>query len=129
MTVSVTVAERMAWARRSCDSLVIICAKPLPSLPSKLPAGIRTLSKNSSDVSCALHAELFQVPAAPEAGPVALDNEQRDTFCPGVAVRLGRKHDKVAELAIGNKYLLPLMTKSSPSRTARVLIAFRSLPA
>ena len=53
ITVSATVAERMACARRSCASLVIISSKPLPSSPSMADAGTRRSSKNSSEVSCA----------------------------------------------------------------------------
>src|SRR4030095_14069605 len=53
-----------------------------------------------------LHAEFFQIPAALEAGPVALDDEQRNALCAGMAVGLGRQYDEVAKLAVGNEDLL-----------------------
>ncbi len=58
ITVSATVAERIACARRSCASLVIISSKPLPSSPSIAEAGTRTSSKKSSEVSCAFMPSL-----------------------------------------------------------------------
>ena len=52
ITVSATMAERIACASRSCASLVIISSKPRPSSPSIAEAGTRRSSKKSSDVSC-----------------------------------------------------------------------------
>ena len=53
-----------------------------------------------------LHADLFEISSALETRPVALDDEQRHAFGAGVAVGLGREHDEIAELAVGDEDLL-----------------------
>src|ERR1700758_4971607 len=128
MTVSVTVAERMAWARRSCDSLVIICANPLPSLPSMLEAGIRTLSKNNSDVSCAFMPSFSRFRPRLKPGRSLSTMNRVTPFAPAWLSVLVASTMKSQSWPLEMKTFWPLITKSSPSREARVRIALRSLP-
>ena len=106
MTVSVTVAERIACASRSCGSLVIISAKPWPSPPSMFAAGTRTSSKNSSDVSCAFMPSFSRL--RPRVKPGRFDSTRNSVtpLAPALGIGLGRQHDDVAELAVGDEDLL-----------------------
>ena len=55
-----------------------------------------------------VHAELFQVPAAEEAGHAALDHEQADPPVPGGRIGARRHDHEVAELAVRDERLLPV---------------------
>ena len=53
-----------------------------------------------------LHAELFEIAAPGESRPIRLDKEERHAARAGRRVRLGRKHDDVAKLAVRDEDLL-----------------------
>src|SRR6266851_200111 len=83
----------MAMTRRSCGSCCMSWTKPMPGPPKRLSASTRTLSKNSSDVSCAfmpifsrlrprlkpsvvVSTAISDVPLAPSLGSV-LDHDHQ----------------------------------------------------
>jgi hypothetical protein len=71
-----------------------------------LAVGMRTSSKNSSDVSLDLEPHLVEVAAAPEAFDlVGLDHHQRGALGSLRRVGLGHDDDQIGVLAIGDEGL------------------------
>ncbi len=106
MTVSVTVAERIGLREPLLGQLGHHLRKALALLAQQIACGNPNIVEEQFRGILRLHAELFQVPAPLEAGPVALDNEQGHALGTGLAVRLGREYDEVTELPVGNEHLL-----------------------
>ncbi len=78
----------------------------LPRVPSRLSAGSFTSSKNSSEVSAPVHAELFELAAAAEARRVVgLDHHQRGALGALGGIGLGDDDDQVGVLAVGDEGL------------------------
>ncbi|MNY12672.1 hypothetical protein D3C86_1457670 [compost metagenome] len=102
--------------------------KPRPSSPRRLPTGTRTLSKNSSAVSWACWPTFSSLrPCLKPARPVSTAIRLMP-LAPAAGSVLHTTITRSAVRPLLMKVLLPLITYSSPSRTAVVRTAFRSLP-
>ena len=129
MTVSVTVADRIACASRSWGSLVIMRAKPLPSGPSMFEAGIWTSSKKSSDVSCAFIPSFSRL--RPLVNPGRFDSTRKRVtpLAPAAESVFVASTMTSQSWPLEMKTFWPLITYLSPTRRACVRMALRSLPA
>src|SRR5664279_1362419 len=102
--------------------------KPWPSSPTRLAVGTRTLSKNSSAVSCAFRPILSRLrprskPSAPRSTAIS-----EKPMAPASGSVLHTTRTKSALMPFVMKVLDPLMTYSSPSLTAVVWMPCRSDP-
>ena len=81
-------------------------AKPRPSSPRILVIGTRTSSKNSSDVSCALIADLFEIAATAKTFAIPLNEDQTDPLGAFLRIGLTGEDDKIGQLAVRDEDLL-----------------------
>ncbi|MCY1231747.1 hypothetical protein D9M72_442070 [compost metagenome] len=117
-----------AMIRRSCASSCIRQTKPLFSSPSRLSTGTRTLSKNSSVVSAAGWPTLSSLRPRRNPARSASTMIRLTPLLPALGSVLQATSTMSQFRPLLMKVLLPLMTYSSPSRTALVRIDFRSEP-
>ncbi len=91
--------------RRSCGNSCIRYWKPLPSSPKMFDVGRRTLSKNSSDVSCAFMPSFSRL--RPRLKPARSRSTRMSDvpLAPAGWIGLGDDDDEVGVLAVGDEGL------------------------
>ena len=103
--------------------------KPPPSLPTRLAAGTRTSSKNSSAVSCALMPTLSRLrPRSKPGMPRSTASSEKPCAPLSGSVR-ATTSTRSALMPLVMNVLDPLSTQSEPSRRAVVRSPCRSEPA
>ncbi|MNJ53934.1 hypothetical protein D3C77_493530 [compost metagenome] len=117
-----------AITRRSWGSSSIKCMKPLFSSPSRLPTGTRTSSKNSSAVSAAAWPTFSSLRPRRKPGRSHSTMIRLHPLAPAPGSVLHTTTTMSQDRPLLMKVLLPLITHSSPSRTAVVRMALRSEP-
>src|SRR6266540_2499340 len=119
-----------AMISRSCGSCRMSWTKPCPSAsPSRLPAGTRTSSKNSSAVSWPLSPILSSTRPRRNPGRSRVSTTTSDTPCaPRLGSVLAATMTRSAWAPLVMNVFDPVTTYSPSCRIARVVIACRSEP-
>ena len=114
---------------RPASKVISICLKPSPSWPSMFRAGTRQSSRDSADVTEPLRPILGSFLPGTKPGMPFSTRKQVMPRVPASGSVLAVQMTTSAMAPDVIHILLPLSTKSSPSRTATVRVAPASEPA